>query len=87
MYAVSRACGVYHIASDRLTLCRSGIILNVSDKRRRFDDWRLASETPTDRVCVLCSRCAELSGDERSFSERITYPTREVSIELDSQPL
>ena len=87
MYAMSRACGVYHIASDRLTLCRSGLILNMPDKRRRFEDWRLVSEILPDRVCVLCSRCAELSGDERSFSERIIYPPREVSIELDSQQL
>ena len=79
MFAVSRGCPVYHIALDRLTLCRSGIILNMADKRRRFEDWRLAAETPKDRVCVLCSSCAELSGDKRSFTERVTYPRASVS--------
>jgi hypothetical protein len=76
MFAVSSGCPIYHIALDRLTLCKSGIILNVPGKRLRFEDWRLASETPADRVGVLCSRCAELSGDERSFTERIIYPAR-----------
>jgi hypothetical protein len=85
MYTVSHANGVYHIAlNENQTLCRAVLILNAPDKRRRFDDWRLASETPTDRVCVLCSRCAELSGDERDFTRRIIYPPRQLQPIADS---
>jgi hypothetical protein len=75
MYTVSRANGVYHIAlNDNQTLYQTVLILDAPDKRRRFDDWRVIAETPTDRVCALCSQCAELSGDDRDFTRRIIYP-------------
>jgi len=66
---------IYHLAqSENMTLCGS-MILTSPNKRRRFFDWRLVDQPPTDRVCVLCSKCAELSGDTRSFDERVIYPT------------
>jgi len=66
---------IYHLArSENSTVCGS-FVHSTPDKRRRFYDWRLADAPPTDRVCVLCSKCAELSGDIRSFDERVIYPT------------
>jgi hypothetical protein len=50
------------------------MVLTEPNKRRRFGDWRLEPNIP-NRVCVLCSRCAELSGDTRSFDERVTFPS------------
>ena len=74
MYAVCVPDLVYHIAvNDRITLCKS-VVLNAPDKRRRAEDWRTVEEVPRHRPCVLCSRCAVLAGDNRSFSERVTYP-------------
>lgn len=75
MYVASHACGIYHIAlNNHQTLCRGVFIPNNLNQRRRFDDWRLTDEILPDRVCALCSQCAELSGDERDFSRRIIYP-------------
>src|SRR5438132_11494836 len=31
-----------------------------------------------NRICVLYSKCASLAGDNRSFSERVTYPIRSL---------
>lgn len=76
MYAVTVADLVYHLVdSDRVTLCKR-VSLNPLDKRRRTEDWRIVDAEPAHRVCVLCSKCAELSGDTREFSERIIYPSR-----------
>jgi hypothetical protein len=75
MYVVAPADPIYHIAkSETRTLC-GDYIFNEPDQRRRYQDQRLVSEPPKDRVCVLCSKCALLSGDSRSFEERITYPS------------
>jgi hypothetical protein len=75
MFIVAPSDPIYHIAqSDTMTLCGS-FIHGTPDKQRRFFDQRLANEPPKDRVCVLCSKCAELSGDTRSFDERVIYPT------------
>src|SRR2546421_12944147 len=76
MYAVTLAELIYHLAeTDRVTVC--GLhMLTPLDQRRRFSDYQIVSDVPADRVGVLCSKCASLSGDTRSFTERVTYPTR-----------
>jgi hypothetical protein len=78
MFIVAPSDPIYHLArsdgaDETLTLCMRSIITEPN-KRRRFADWRLEPEIPTNRVCILCTECAERSGDTRSFSERITYP-------------
>jgi hypothetical protein len=75
MYAVTLAELIYHLAeTDRITVC--GIhMLTPLDQRRRFNDYRIVPDVPADRVGVLCSKCASLSGDTRSFTQRVTYPT------------
>jgi len=76
MYVTAPADPIYHIAKGELsTLCNSRI-LNRPNKRRRREDRRLVAEIPTNCVCALCSKCASLAGDDRSFSERVTYPAR-----------
>ena len=80
MYAVCVPDLIYHLVIDgQVSLCRS-IHLNAPNKRQRAEDWKLIAEEPGHRVCVLCSKCALLSGDKRSFSERIIYPARVESV-------
>jgi len=75
MYVTAPADPIYHIAKGKCsTLCNSRIFGQPNERRRR-EDRRLVAEIPTNRVCVLCSKCASLAGDNRSFSERVTYPT------------
>lgn len=84
MYAVTVPDLIYHlVVSDRVTLCKR-VSLNPLDKRRRTEDWRTVDAEPANRVCVLCSKCAELSGDRREFSERIIYPAVSVQISIES---
>ena len=80
MYAVTLAELIYHLAkTDHITVC--GVhMLTPLNQRRRFSDFQIVSDVPTHRVSALCSECASLSGDTRSFSQRVTYPTH-------SQPL
>jgi hypothetical protein len=74
MYFVSRAEGIFHLADDDMfTLCKRYMPLTP---RRRYDDYQLVEHPPADRVCVLCSDCATLSGDNRGFKQRIIYPRR-----------
>lgn len=80
MYAVCVPDLIYHLViDDRVSLCKS-IHLNAPHKRQRAEDWKLVAEEPRHRVCVLCSQCALLSGDQRSFSERIIHPVREEPV-------
>jgi hypothetical protein len=75
MYVTAPADPIYHLAlNDRMTLCKA-LILSQPDQRRRIEDRRLVADEPKDRVCVLCSQCASLAGDDRSFSQRVSYPT------------
>jgi len=80
MYAVAPSDSIYHIAKENkiITLCKLRTI-NPSHRQRRCQDYRLAEEPPKNRVCALCSKCAELSGDTRSFSRRIIYPQHSTS--------
>jgi len=71
MYVTASADPIYHIAKGEYsTLCNSRI-LSRPDERRRREDRRLVAEIPRGRVCLLCSKCAVLAGDNRSFSERV----------------
>jgi hypothetical protein len=74
MYVAAPSEPNYHLAKgERLTLCL--LSLNDPNKQRRYEDRRVVAEIPTNRVCALCSKCASLAGDGRSFSERVSYPT------------
>ena len=78
MYIYAPADAIYHLAlsdepDERVTVCLRAM-LTEPNRRRRYQDWRLEPNIPTNRVCMLCSECARLSGDTRSFSERVTYP-------------
>ena len=74
MFVVAPSDPIYHLAkSESFTLCLS-YVASTPDKRRRRGDRRLVDEIPTDRVRALCSECAALSGDTRSFSKRVSYP-------------
>jgi len=85
MYIVAPSDPIYHLArsdqpDERMTVCLR-MIVSEPNKRRRFGDFRLEPNIPSNRVCVLCSQCALISGDDRSFSERVTYPiTKTASI-------
>jgi hypothetical protein len=73
MYIAAPADPIYHLArDDRMTVCL--LMLNDLNKRKRYGDFRLVDEIPSNKVCVLCSDCAARSGDTRSFDERVTYP-------------
>lgn len=75
MFVVTPNEPIYHLAKgENSTLCHLPI-LSRPDQRRRREDRRLVAEIPTNRICALCSECAELSGDTRSFSQRVTYPS------------
>jgi len=78
MYYWTPADSFFHLPDKdfaaSFTLC--GKLLNPPEKRRRFEDYNLIEQPPTDRLCALCSRCAELSGDNRSLKERFIYPKR-----------
>src|SRR6266566_8364730 len=74
MYIAASVDPIYHLArDDRSTLCL--LFLNPPDKRKRYDDKRFIDEIPANKVCALCSECASLAGDTRSFDERVSYPS------------
>jgi hypothetical protein len=79
MYAVNRLELIYHLTEhNSITLCGEWMLTPL-DQRRRFTDYQIVSEVPADRVLLFCSKCAELSGDSRSFKERVTYPSQSHS--------
>ena len=76
MYVITLSESLYHLAADHelLTLCGLGV--DEPNRQKRCTDRRLSGDIPSNRVMGLCSKCAELSGDTRDFSERISYPQR-----------
>ena len=68
MYIYSPVDPIYHLARtdnprERMTRCLQ-LLVKKSDEPRRFDDFQLASELPTNRVYTLCLQCARMSGDK-----------------------
>jgi hypothetical protein len=79
MYVISPCDSIYHLAADHQLLTLCGLGVDEPNRQKRCTDRRLVAEIPTNRVMGLCSKCAELSGDTRDFSERISYPQRNVN--------
>ena len=76
MYVITPCDSLYHLAADNQLLTLCGLGVDEPNRQKRCTDRRVVAAIPTNRVLGLCSECAELSGDIRDFSERISYPQR-----------